>query len=528
MAVPVLLALLATATPARGAGELGGAGMGAPVGHVAWTHDDNAFFTNVEALAGSEPSVIVGAGHRNAFYSSCIPGNPSSQINMFRDSSETQEAKLISLDASTGELRWETALSNESGPSSERRRFLFLFQSLLDDIDGDGADDLLAVTGEYDVNRSTTTPVVVSPKPANGRTTVSLLDPDTGALRWEQSWPVTDGRFELLEIKPLSLGDRSLAIAVSNTVNMVGGYTIDSSTRLVAFDPGDPMTEVASLPAEAASLSTASVATGPAGTNLVLSHVRLAEWNGTNHAVDFAAYEVVPEPGGGARLAPRWTQRGAGGMPTGAFPAFITDDADPKLITAQGHDGRQGMLNGVAAYDMVTGKELWRAPVYVGQGLGPLLAADVNGDQVTDAVGGMMGDVAGVPTLPPAPEIVAVDGRTGEILWRRVDAIGKFRPLRLATADLDGDGRPQVVATLVQRDGTTCGSAQDDQGAIGVYDGATGAQQCRLTTDRPVWSMAAVEVQDGEGQILVAPALGGTIYGFQQAEPGCGLLSAGP
>ncbi|MGH2711674.1 MAG: hypothetical protein ACRDH9_10785, partial [Actinomycetota bacterium] len=302
--------------------------------------------------------------------------------------------------------------------------------------------------------------------------------------------------------------------------------TIDSTTRLVSFEEGG-MTDVASLPTEAGSLSTASVAAGPSGATLVLSHVRLDQWNGTNHAVDFAAYGVLPADGG-ATFVPKWTQRGAGGMPTGPFPAFITGEAEPKLITAQGHDGRPGMLNGVAAYDLATGEELWRAPVYVGQGVGPLAVADLNGDGVTDAMGGMMGDVAGVPTLPPAPEIVAIDGRTGEIMWRRVDAIGKFRPLRLATADLDGDSHPEVVATLVQRDGTTCGSGQDDQGAVGIYDGVTGAQECRLPTDRPVWSVAAVEAPGARGQTLVAPALGGTVYGFQHAEPGCGLLSAGP
>jgi outer membrane protein assembly factor BamB len=512
--VLVLAALPALAAPA--------------VGHVAWTHEDNAFFTTAQVVHGPAPSVIVGAGHRNAFYASCVPGNPSPHLNGLHDSSTPPEAKLVALDATTGQARWQVAMSEEVGPAAERERFVLLFQSLLDDVDGDGQLDLLTVTGEYDASRSSSTPVVMNPKPSNGTTTITMRDPTTGVARWEESWPVPDGHFEMIDVKPVVLGGSPKAIVVSALVTYVGGYRIDSTTRLVAFDQAGSVTPVASLPAEPNTLTTSSVLAGPDGATLVLSHVRLQEHNGTNHAVDFRAYDVSAQPDDGAALHARWERRGAGGQATGPFPAFLTDDAEPKLITAQGHDGRPGMLNGVAAYDLATGTELWRAPVYVGQGVGPLTVADVNDDGIADAVGGMMGDVAGVPTLPPAPQIVAVDGRTGDILWRRVDAMGKFRPLTLGTVDLDGDGRTHVVATLVQRDGTTCGSAQDEPGAIGVYDGATGAQQCRFPTDRPVWSVAAVDVPEQTGQTLVAPALGGTVYGFRNAQPGCGVMAAGP
>ena len=528
LAIALLSASPAAASPSLDAGESGAAANAPGAGHVAWTHDDNAFFTSAQVVTGTTPSVIVGSGHRNAFYSSCTPGNPSSQINSAQDSSTPPEAKLVALDPATGGLRWHVALSDQAGPASERKRFVFLFQSLLDDLDGDGQEDLLTVTGEYDVSLSSTTPVVVYPRARNGLTRMSVRDPATGALRWERSWAVADGHYDIPEVDPVSVGGKRLAIVVSNMVSLVSGYTIESATRLVSFTPEGSITDVASLPSEPNSLTTAAIATGPAGVTVVLSHVRLDQWTGANHGVDFETYGLVPQAGDGVAFVPRWTQHGVGGMPTGRFPAFITDDAQPKLITAQGNDGRPGMLNGIAAYDLATGTELWRAPVYVGQGLGPLAVGDLNADGVDDAIGGMMGDIAGVPTLPPAPEIVAVDGRTGQIIWRRVDGIGKFRPLHLSTADLDGDGRPQVVATLVQRDGTTCGNAQDEQGVIGVYDGATGAQQCRMPTDRPVWTVASVDGPVGSGQTLVAPALGGTVYGFQDAEPGCGLLAAGP
>ena len=215
----------------------------------------------------------------------------------------------------------------------------------------------------------------------------------------------------------------------------------------------------------------------------------------------------------------------------GDFPTYIAGD---RVITVQGNDTRPGKLNGVAAYSLSTGEQLWRTPVYSGQGRGPSMLRDVDGDGVEELVAASAygyapaadyGYEGSVPAQPQPPKVFVLDAATGAVRWAVSDVAGKFSPQRLSTADVDGDGRPEVLMAGMLRDGTTCGGSQDDQGVVSVLDGKTGAIECRWPTERVAWALTAANVDGITGDEVMAAMAGGRTYAFTNAQPGCGALS---
>jgi outer membrane protein assembly factor BamB len=148
------------------------------------------------------------------------------------------------------------------------------------------------------------------------------------------------------------------------------------------------------------------------------------------------------------------------GAPTIAGDSVIVGDGDTGLYCFSLADGKERwqssiphvttaaavagdsvfVADGTAAMHCLTlanGQSKWNFPVAFGFSGAPALA-DVNGDKILDAV-----------ALSHNGNVYAIDGATGEMLWRLqvTDARARTRN-RVLLADLNGNGRPDGILAL--------------------------------------------------------------------------------
>jgi hypothetical protein len=149
----------------------------------------------------------------------------------------------------------------------------------------------------------------------------------------------------------------------------------------------------------------------------------------------------------------------------------VNGDGLADIVTGAGALG----LPHVRVFDAVTGLEVWSFLAYdpsFSAGV-RVAAADVNGDGRADIITGPTNGTG--PTLgsgsQPFPDVNVIDGATG-MVFRTIFAFPASSPggVYVAAGDLDGDGRAEVIA----------GVGAGIQPHVRVFDGATGNEVLAL------------------------------------------------
>jgi outer membrane protein assembly factor BamB len=127
----------------------------------------------------------------------------------------------------------------------------------------------------------------------------------------------------------------------------------------------------------------------------------------------------------------------------------------------------------VQALDGASGEVVWRRNVTSGR---VREVTDADGDGTPEAYVGRVGG-----------EVLALDARTGETEWSTTMAVGDGVIVAPpVTADVNGDGRPEVVAAA-------------EAGRVVVLDPNSGEELATYTRDVPVWTFVTSADLDGDG-----------------------------
>ncbi|MBI3268964.1 MAG: protein kinase [Planctomycetes bacterium] len=222
----------------------------------------------------------------------------------------------------------------------------------------------------------------------------------------------------------------------------------------------------------------------------------------------------------------RWFDRRPAAPNRGPGVADRDGDGRPEIYLVG--EPNAGVGYSLYSFRAADGELLARLPLDHGQVYSVPLLADLNGDGVKDVVFHRWGQ----------QDVLALDGaRDGATLWRY--RVGAFSMGGVAAADLDGDGRPDVVAPFMDgfvyalrgTDGTLLwkapigpggsrapasladlnGDGTPDvllvaaSGALWALDGRTGARLGTIKGGTEAWGRPAVVPRPEGGPLVVAP-----------------------
>lgn len=486
--------------------------------HVLWVHEDNTWNTSVGVVDANGDDVadpVVAGGDRNSPYAHCLvpPGSPAPRLNFVEDTVIAPAARMAVLDGRDGEPLWdvEWASGGLITQRPERERYEFLTDLHTGDLDGDGAEDLLVLRQSHAADRSAIDQFV------------TMYDPVTGEIRWQIERTLPGDALAVQMFAPFALFGEPGGLLASRTVVVEPGppptVTFEVDARLVHLPPGGPPVTFLELEAEDVGLPV------PYGDGYrLLSFPARIEGSPPVVSVDARAVDLTLDEDGEPVIQPAWFRPGAGGS-----PVRIAEGDDPAIVVGRIVDTDNNA--NVVAMDLADGRDRWVSPINAGPSGGTFTTADVDGDGQHDVIASPAfgPDPTGLFTGGFFPQLTALDGRTGDELWTRIDPTGKFRAWTLDTADVTGSGTPEVIAALTSQDGfPACSQPADDGGMVAAYDLVTGAAACRFPTDRVPFVLAAVDLTGEGADEVVAPTLGGNIYAFTHADPGCGLLATEP
>ena len=489
--------------------------------HVHWMQRDRAWYTQagvVQANGDAVPDVVVAAGDRDAAYQGCLapPGYPGFLLDQVVDTVLIGAAKLAVLDGRTGDPLWEMAWrpGGDAIDPPTVERYHLVSGVFTDDMDGDGQNDLVVLR-------------TVRPSDGSDQTHhITSYDPGTGAVEWDVTRTSPGDELSILGLAPIEVFGEPGAMLALLTVKITieGGsfdITIEGKNELVQLEPGEAPQTVVELPDD---LGLAYPVPYGEGYRFISFPLRISG-PPPMAVVDARAVDLTLEPDTGEPVfTEAWSRPGAGGS-----PAQVTGGDDPALVIGR-IVGTTNTSN-VVAMDLDTGADRWISPVDAGPTGGTFITADVNGDGTGDVIASPAfgDDPTGLFTGGFFAEVHALDGRTGQPLWTATDRLSKFRAWSLGLVDIDGTGGPELVGSMTHQDGfPLCSAAADDTGSVSVWDLDTGTQRCRLATDRWAADLVGAEMNGLPGDEIVAPTVGGNVYAFTNAEPGCGLLATNP
>ncbi len=476
-----------------------------------WVHPDHAFFqqSGVTDVNGDGTEDIVAlAGDRNAAYVGCMPCHPGGYIHQGLDSAISPARKILALDGTDGTVLWERHFSTEGSiPISQRTRYDLLEDSAMGDLDGDGQDDLLIAHGIYPADHLS--PTSLTPTAQDGTAKLTMLDPSDGSVVWERTEEVPDGSILFRNIEPVSIAGKP-GVVVSTSEIAYPGYAFTSTVELLTFNLGLPPTLEASLQTQAG-VTRYPFAVAD-GNRTMLAMVSVHVGNPEGGVVRIRAYDLRRGDQEALQIDPTWSAEGFGGIPMTTFPAVILAGEVPAIVLPMGQATK--------ALSLKDGSTIWSSPLVPQQPSGTFRVADVNGDATDDLIVNFFRGVGLYPTL-----LFALDGVTGTQLWTIEDQLGKNGVLAWDIADVDGDGKAEVVTAQTAREAfVLSGNTQDETGYVGTYDLATGAVRCRFHMQRQAWTLRTGNVDGQPGEEIIVPTLGGTVHAFGNGEPGCGLL----
>ena len=517
IASPLCLLLLASSASAS-AGPLV-----EDAGHIHWLQRDNAWYRGVGVLnanGDSTPDVVIAGGDRDASYYQCLapPGFPGATVNQHKDTVLVPAAKMGILDGRTGDPLWETAWRPGGDvvdpPSDDVWHLVSGVHT--GDLDGDGADDLVVIRTEKPKDRS-----------MDQTQHITSYDPRTGAVEWDVTQTVPADQPPIAVLTPMDVFGTPGALLTQITISIAFSGSgvdvrIDGSNQVVQLEPGKAPKKVIDLPAD---LGFAVPTRYGDGYRFVAFPIRISGAPpAITASVDAHAVDLVRNANGQPRFEEAWSRPAAGGTPW-----HISGGADPAVVV--GRPTGSGTAGNVVAMDLDTGADRWTAAINVGPGGGTLVTQDVNADGVEDVIASPAfgDDPTGLLTGGPFAELHAFNGRNGQPLWAKTDPLAKFRAHALELIDIDGSGAPEIVGIMTGQDGfPMCSTPSDDTGMVSVWDAATGAQKCRLHTDRFPSDLVGANLNGEAGKEIVVPTLGGNVYSFTNAEPGCGPLGTNP
>lgn len=489
-------------------------GMPIEQGHIQWIDPGDGYAsagTLIDANGDGVRDVVVGAGDRFSAYIWCAGrGNPGPFVNARKDQAMEPIPALTVLDGKDGEPIWRREWNTGGliGVRPERQTHDQLDGVHTGDLDGDGDDDLLVLRTTIDFEA----PRIVQ------RT--SMLDPSDGSTEWTTTEVIEEPVETFRLFVPMAVLGGPGGVLVSAVIRQ--GTPPETATRLVRFTPGEPPKTIVEIPSPAGALAYPYVASVGDRLRVVRVLAHITPPPNPSVSIDLDAVEVFRNQEGEVELESAWQLPGVD-----AFPVFLTEGSDPLVVA-----GRLELDHAIA-FDADDGSHRWDGPVRSSPVGGLMVGADANDDGVEDVlVSPQWGPkVVEDPLLRGGltGEIVAIDGRDGSELWRKEELAAKFGARSMGLADIDADGRSELVASYTHQDGfATCSYPVDEQGLLAVYDLATGDQRCRFSTDRLASSILAEDVNAVEGDEVIATTYGGRTYAFTNADPGCGLLGTAP
>lgn len=488
--------------------------------HVHWARADHAWSTaagQIDANGDATPDVVVLSGDRFDGYVQCGTGGPFATLNRLQGTLMVPAAKMQALDGRTGDPLWTVEWAPAgTAADPERDRHELLEGVHAGDLDGDGTGDLLVLRSTYAADGSSITQHLTS------------INPRTGATEWDVARVREGGSLVVQNFLPMAVFGQPGGLLVETEVIVdleTFEVRFESHGSLVRLSPAGAPQTFLELPEE---LELGVPVPYGDGLRFVRQDAVISIGPPPTITIDVSVHDLTLDEDGEPVVTPAWSKAGIGGS-----PMAVTGGSDPLVVVAQ--DLAATETGRVVAFDLDDGAQRWVDPVNVGPRGGTFTTADVNGDGAEDVIASpafgteQTGQLGMLLRGGLHAELVALDGKTGAELWRRMDPGGKFRAWSLDFADITGDGKQEIVAALTHADAwPTCSSPADDPGMVAVYDLATGAQRCRLSTDRFPGDIVGVDLNAAPGKELVATTYGGSTYAFTNAQPGCGLLGTGP
>lgn len=476
-----------------------------PATHLTWLHTSNAWIADsalVDADSDGSPDVVTALGHRTTPYSMCLvpPGNPALLAHRLLDPSLTKAAALEALDGATGESLWHAPLT------APKDSLIMIEQVVGGLLDSDSKADLLILWSIY-TNDSI-------------QLIIEMRNPSNGDVVWrqERSTPrdkPTFRRFTPLTVDGLPGGlltESSLAIDLVEAgmnIDMLGGGA------MVTLPAGLPPSEVIAIPSDMPGPVAHPTETGY---RLVSTQIHI-EIRGSTFAQQSSLRADDVHLGDTPSVSAVWHRSGTGGNPV------VIAGGDSPFVAVGRERSDKPRSGEIFAMSLETGQDLWNRHIDVSPFGGTMQAMNLDGDSQEDLLvaPGFNPEPTGTLTGSPVPQLVALQGNNGSTLWSKLEPAGKIRAWALAAGPVDSDGTGAVYATYAHQDGAaTCAQSADDPGLVAAYDRLTGKGLCRFSTDRLAPKMLIDDLDGQPGAELAAATLGGNVYAFRHAAPGCG------